>query len=128
MTWLCNLQGSDHEVYLHCHVVSVIKRMSICWSHIKVEISVLFSVLLHTLRIEASHTETTGSFCAVRNRMCINYMAPIHSGMSLGANALTGIYNLDHMLFSLTSSMCSSPKMVCADAKAFNSRNDVMIF
>ena len=74
--------GSDHEVCLHRHVDSVINRMSICWSHIQVEISVLFSQFRCTeLRIEASYTETTGSFCAVRNRMCINYIAPIYSGI-----------------------------------------------
>ena len=39
----------------------------------------------------------------------------------------TGIDYLDRMLFSSTS-MCSSPETVCADAKTFNSRNHITIF
>ena len=35
---------------------------------------------------------------------------------------------LDRMLFYSTSSMRPSPKMMCADAKAFNSRNHITIF
>ena len=57
MTWLCNLHGSDHEVCLHRHVASVINRMSICWSRIKVEISVDLSVSLHRQHIEARPTQ-----------------------------------------------------------------------
>ena len=34
-----------------------------------------FTVLLHRLRIEASHTETTDSFCAAGNRMYRNEIA-----------------------------------------------------
>ena len=40
----------------------------------------------------------------------------------------TGIDDFDRMFFSLTSSMCSSPEMVCTDAKTFNSRYHITMF
>ena len=75
-----------------------------------------FSVSLHRLHIEASHSENTDSFCAAENRMYINYISPIHSGMRALGNSKTGLDDFDRMLFASTSSMRPSPGMVCADA------------
>ena len=51
----------------------------------------------------------------------------MHSGIRAGENSKTGSDDSERMLFSSTSSMCSSPEAVCADAKTFNRRNHITI-
>ena len=46
--------------------------------------------------------ETNDSFCAVGNRMDINLISPIYSGIRAGGMSKSGIDDIDRMFFSST--------------------------